>query len=435
MSIMNPKVCLLGASLGTGNMGVNALTVGTLKSFYNQYPDGELFIIDYGKKEVTYQYQDGNHAKPVQLFNIRFSKNIFLKNNIAFLIAIARLSTCIPFRSIKNKVISRNFWLQRITEVDFVAAMSGGDSFSDIYGMRRLLYVSLPQLLALIMGKKLVLLPQTIGPFKNRAAKMIARTILRRASAIYSRDREGLQVTKDLIGPSLSANKIKFCFDVGFIVDPVKPMVMNLDDLLDGENRCCYPLIGLNVSGLLFMGGYTKNNMFGLIVDYRNLIYNIIEHFITAKGAKILLVPHVFGTKENSESDSEVCESIYAELKQRHRKSLFMARGRYDQSEIKYIIGCCDFFIGSRMHACIAALSQNIPTVSIAYSRKFLGVMQTIGVADLVADPRLLNHEDIMGLIDQSYDQRASFKSQLEQIMPSVKDAVLRLFPDIFTGS
>jgi polysaccharide pyruvyl transferase WcaK-like protein len=429
----NPKICLLGASFGTSNMGVNALTAGTLKAFFERYPGGELFLLDYGKKRITYKFQMADGIVPVQLVNIRFSKKFYLKNNIAWLIAIALLVRSLPFRQIRKSVISSNYWLSRMAKADIVVSMAGGDSFSDIYGMGRLLYVSLPQLLALILGKKLVLLPQTIGPFNGTAAKMIARIILRRAAVIYSRDREGLGDTKDLIGAGYTDEKVRFCYDVGFVVDPVKPRGMDLDGLQEGGHRDL-PVVGFNVSGLLFMGGYTQNNMFRLKIDYRQLVYDVIEQLIREKGAAVLLVPHVFGTKEHAESDSAVCELIYAELKQKYQSRLYLARGSYDQGEIKYIIGSCDFFIGSRMHACIAALSQNVPTVSIAYSRKFIGVMKTIGVAELVADPRKLEQGDILSVIDRVYDQRASFQKQLEQTMPGVKKAVLQLFPEIVSA-
>jgi polysaccharide pyruvyl transferase WcaK-like protein len=122
---------------------------------------------------------------------------------------------------------------------------------------------------------------------------------------------------------------------------------------------------------------------------------------------------------------------VYASLKARYNERLLIARGEYNQSEIKHVIGLCEFFIGSRMHACIAALSQSAPTVSIAYSRKFIGVMQTIGVAELVADPRKLEKEEILGIIDNAFEQRASLKRHLEKTMPHVKETILNLFNEI----
>ena len=426
----NPTICLLGASYGTNNMGGNALTAGTLKAFYEQYPDGELFLLDYGKKGDTYDYQNGERTVPVQLVNIRFSKKFYLKNNIALLIVLVLVARCIPFRVIRRKVISKNYWLTRMAGSDVVVSMAGGDSFSDIYGLGRLFYVALPQCLALFMGKKLVLLPQTVGPFKGCLAKTMARSILRRAALIYSRDREGLGEARALIGPDYPNEKIRFCYDVGFVVDPIRPGVIDLDGLPEMGQRDS-TIVGFNVSGLLFMGGYTQNNMFGLRIDYRQLVYDVIEHLIRTRGATVLLVPHVFGTKEHNESDSSVCGLIHAELKQKYQDKLYTVQGDYDHHEIKYIIGLCDFFIGARMHACIAALSQNVPTVSIAYSRKFIGVMQTIGVAELVADPRKLEKDGILRIIDDAFEKRSVLRVHLEKTMPHVKETVLKIFKEI----
>jgi polysaccharide pyruvyl transferase WcaK-like protein len=433
MEKTTPKICLLGASFGTSNMGVSALTAGTLKAFFERYPDGELFLLDYGKKGLTYKFQTNNSIVPVQLVNIRFSKKFYLKNNIAYLLMLAMLIRCIPFKQIRKKMISKNYCMSRVAGADIIVSMAGGDSFSDIYGIERFLYVSLPQMLALILRKKLVLLPQTIGPFKSATAKAIAKLIMRRAMVVYSRDHAGIGETKNLIGPNCADGKVRFCYDVGFIVDPVRPRGMDLDGLSETAIGSS-PVVGFNVSGLLFMGGYRQNNMFRLKIDYRQLAYDVIEHLIRQKNAMVLLVPHVFGTKEHVESDSAVCELIYAELKPKYQNKLHMVRGSYDQGEIKYIIGLCDLFIGSRMHACIAALSQNIPAVAIAYSKKFIGVLKTINAEFGVADPRELEVGDILAVIDRVYDQRVSIQRQLEQSIPGVKKAVLQLFPEIMSA-
>jgi colanic acid/amylovoran biosynthesis protein len=434
MENKKPKICLLGASFGTNNMGVNALTAGTLKAFYSQYPDGKLFLLDYGKKAITYDFQMGDHIVPVELVNVRFSKKFYLKNNIALLLALAIFARCIPFPKIRKRVIAGNIWLSRIAEADIVASIAGGDSFSDIYGMGRLLYVSLPQFLALILGKKLVLLPQTIGPFQGVLGKMIARIILNNATLVYSRDHQGLDDVNNLIGSNKADKKIRFCYDVGFLVDPVKPVEKDIERFTN-LNSSKLPVIGFNVSGLLYMGGYTKNNMFGLKVDYRQLVFDVIEQLIIKTEATVLLVPHVFGSGQYSESDSAVCESIYAELRSRYPDKLYLVRGNYDQGGIKYIIGQCDFFIGSRMHACIAALSQNIPAVTIAYSDKFIGVLRTIHAEANVADPRKLTNEEILAVIDRVYEQRGRLRAELDKTMIRVKETILRLFPDIMDAA
>ncbi|ULA68468.1 MAG: PSpyruvtrans domain-containing protein [Nitrospira sp.] len=427
MENKSPTICLLGASFGTGNMGVNALAAGTLKAFIKRYSQGELFLLDYGKERATFDVGMAGEVIPVELANIRFSKKYYLKNNIALLLMLAILARLIPFQQIRKRMIARNLWLNKVANADIVVSMAGGDSFSDIYGLGRLLYVSLPQFMALALDKKMVVLPQTIGPFKSTAAKAIARTILRRAVLIYSRDHEGVAETRELIGSSDTAQKVRFCYDVGFVLDPVRPknMVSQIDNRKEEER----PVVGLNISGLLYMGGYSKNNVFGLKIDYQELISDLIDFMIGKNNAIVMLVPHVVGS--DGESDSVVCQEVYSLLRERYDERLLFASGDYNESEIKYIIGLCDFFIGSRMHACIAALSQSVPTVSIAYSRKFIGVMETIGVGELVADPRILEKEEIFRMIGDAFEQKARLRVHLEKTMPKVKETVLNLFNEI----
>ena len=159
----NLTICLLGASFGSTNMGVNALAAGTLKAFIKRYSQGELFLLDYGKEQVRFNVDMAGEIIPIQVANISFSKKFYLNNNIALLLMLALLARLIPFRRLSERMIARNFWLSRVSDADIVATMAGGDSFSDIYGLGRFLYVSLPQFLALALGKKMVVLPQTIG--------------------------------------------------------------------------------------------------------------------------------------------------------------------------------------------------------------------------------------------------------------------------------
>jgi len=428
METKNPKICLLGASFGTNNMGVNALTAGTVKSLFHRFPSAELVLLDYGKERESHALEMNGATILVELENIRFSKRIYLRNNITLLLLVALITRFVPSERLRRSLISTNPALKCLAEASIVTSLAGGDSFSDIYGIERFFYVSLPQLLALLMGKRLVLLPQTIGPFNGRIAKSVARYILSRADLIYSRDYRGLDDTRQFLGLARSSNgKIRFCFDVGFILDPVRPVDMDLQ--LGDQHGKERPVVGLNVSGLLYMGGYSRNNMFGLKLDYREFIADLIDFMIRKKNATVVLVPHVFGTR--AESDAVVCEGLYASLNERYSGRLLVATGPFNQSGIKHIIGLCDFFIGSRMHACIAALSQNIPTVSIAYSSKFVGVMQSIGVAELVADPRKLESEEILRVVNGAFENRSRLKGHLETTMPHVRATVLNLFNEI----
>ena len=419
------RLLLLGATLNTDNMGVGALTCGAVTMLW-QHQDVEVSFLDYGVHPTTSEFEDASGIVSIPLINLRFSWKALLPNNIAYLLVLSMLMRCMS-RSACRRVVASNPWLKAIVEADAAFAISGGDSFSDIYGMGRLLYVALPQVLLVMLGKKLSLLPQTIGPFNRPVSRALARFVMHRAQTIYSRDKEGMLEARKLLGLRDDDPKVRFCYDLGFLVEPRKPRRLDLGGLEHGVR--IRPLVGLNVSGLLLMGGYERNNAFGLSIDYHRLIGTLISFFIEEKGADVLLVPHVFGTEE--ESDTAAVNTIFEATGPEYSGRLFRVGGIYDQNEIKDIIGGCDFFIGARMHACIAALSQSIPAVAIAYSRKFIGVLESIGMESLVADPRHLDAEDILRLVDTSFTQRSKIRSQLQATMPTVKRALLDVSGDL----
>ena len=235
---------------------------------------------------------------------------------------------------------------------------------------------------------------------------------------------EGVATIGNLLGSETGGGTARFCYDMGFVIGARRPASVIFDGL-DLEARGPGLLVGVNVSGLLLIGGYDRKNMFGLSIDYRNLIQDVIHMLIDERGATVLLVPHVFG--DHLESDERAVESVYEQLHASHGDRLACVRGDYDQHEIKYIIGACDFFVGSRMHACIAALSQGIPAFGIAYSEKFRGVFESVGVGHLVADPRHFDESSVLELLRVRLNERHDVQNHLREVMPGVRRTVLAL--------
>jgi len=423
--IMN--VCILGITFDTGNMGVSALAEGIVQSILKCNPNSDITFLNYGinNGEIDFDYND----KQIRITkaNMRFSKKIYLNNNIARLMLLALLVRLIPIKKYKERLVNRNYYLSVINKADIVASIAGGDSFSDIYGVGRFYYVTLPQILCIILGKDIVQLPQTYGPFNKTITKIITKFILKNSCAIYSRDYQGVQQIKELLNNKNIESKVMFSYDVGFIVEPKHPNKIDIDNLSTMKEE--KELVGLNVSGLLYMGGYSRQNMFKFIIDYKELIKILIETIIDKWKANVILVPHVFGEANlNLESDEAICGQIYESYKGIYDKKIFYPKGKYNHREIKYIIGKCDFFLGSRMHACIAAISQNIPTVPIAYSKKFIGVMETVGMNPYIADPRVMKIDKILQVVETAWKKKEEIRGKLEIIIPQVKEEVCKLF-------
>ena len=426
----NIKVCLLGASLDTGNLGVSALAESSIKIILNRWPNAEITLVGGGYEPQQSHLVLMGKQVTVEILPIRYSKNIFLPYHFLRFALYGLLAKLMPRSWFKACFAGRSRYFKILNEADIVVDITAGDSFSDIYGMGRLFRGFLHKWLVIFLGKELVLLPQTYGPFKRRLARAMARYILKHADLIYARDHEGVEYAKQLLNTHTQNGRIRFAPDIAFVLDARKPRNIDVGSLEDVRTKDSV-VVGLNISGLLFNGGYTRANMFGLKTDYRELVFRVVDLLMENEKLLVLLVPHVFTPSGNVESDPEACRQVYGKMQAKYPNRIFSVQGTYDQSEIKYLIGRCDFFIGSRMHSCIAAMSQGIPAIGLAYSKKFQGVFRSVGAEQSVIDMRQLDSEEILRAVTESLQRRQVISERLGQAVPEVRDMISSILRDV----
>jgi len=274
---------------------------------------------------------------------------------------------------------------------DIVIDIGAGDSFTDIYGRKRLIVLFLMKYLTFLARRPLVLAPQTIGPFNKKISKFLAGNSIRRASIIATRDQlstlcmQELGVKKHIIEASDVALQL-----------PYTPAPK--------QDNASPVKVGINISGLLLRGGYTGKNMFGLQMDYRQLIHRIAEKFVNhSDNCELHFVPHVITSVEGElEDDFSACQEMAQAF-----PTACVAPAFTSPSEAKSYISGLDFFMGARMHSCIAAFSSGVPVVPMAYSRKFEGLFGSLGY-DYTVDCTSDEPDDIIDNIMKAYEDRAN---------------------------
>ncbi len=424
------KFIVVGASLDTGNLGVSALLASTVQCIWRAFPEARIRLLDgvRNPEPQVVQLADGQ-AVEIDRVGVRCNKTIWCQNHLLRLLGSAAFAKLLPV-SWRRKWLRRNPYLNAIFSASTVMDITGGDSFSDIYGLSRLARGWLRKKLVLLCGANLILLPQTYGPFRRPVARAMARGILSRATKVFSRDTESLEEIKRLMNGRPRPVESQFCPDVAFVLDPVR-QESEQTRMIEHLKAEKLQVVGLNISGLLYNGGHTGNNEFGLRVDYRSLVKKIVSMFAGGEDCRVLLVPHVIPKDFAVENDLAVCEEVWRTLSLSEQGKVIVLDGKYDQSEVKYLIGLCDFFMGARMHSTIAALSQCLPAVGMAYSKKFAGVFQTAGVAEFVIDMRQMDEAQILDRIQELYQIRESARRKLMEIMPGMQKKVMSLFDAI----
>ena len=245
---------------------------------------------------------------------------------------------------------------------DLVIDIGAGDSFTDIYGTRRLRRMFVLKFLTHLARTPLVVAPQTIGPFTRVRTKFLARLSLRLSAVVATRDAMSTAALRDLgvRGAVIEAS------DVALRLPYDPPATRVPGGLVQ---------VGINVSGLLMGGGYTGKNEFGIALDYPALMRDLIRHF-QGVGAQVHLVPHVIvrGGRMVGEDDARASQVLASEF-----PGTILAPAFDTPPQAKTYIAGMDFFMGARMHACIAAFSAGVPVIPMAYSRKFEGLFGSIG--------------------------------------------------------
>ena len=283
--------------------------------------------------------------------------------------------------------------LSALRSCDLVIDIGGGDSFADIYGVRRARWMLFSKMMTLALGRPLILAPQTIGPFNKPWMRRWSSRVMDRVRLTVTRDALSTAYLDEIgcTGPRLEASDVALRLPY----DPPAPRAP------DGKVR-----VGLNVSGLLFNGGYSRANQFGLKSDYPALIRGLIEDMLARPEVELHFVGHVISERLEVEDDQRVCEALAAEYPGTKVAPAF----RHPSAAKSYIAGM-DFFMGARMHACIAAFSSGVPVLPMAYSRKFEGLFGTLGYRAL-ADCKADDAATIRAKAADAYENRAALKAQ-----------------------
>ena len=86
------------------------------------------------------------------------------------------------------------------------------------------------------------------------------------------------------------------------------------------------------------------------------------------------------------------------------------------------------------MHSCIAALSQGIPAVGVAYSKKFAGVFDSVGAAGWVVDGRELAAEQGVAKAMEIYRRREALREPLAEKVREAQATLYRTFQELFSS-
>ena len=421
------------------------------------FPDAELISTIQFPKEMATQFQIKSVSK-LQPSHRVFSLWSVINSSLDLLLVfsmrfLTNVSGWRGFMSLRNPLLMRRK-LCAYNEADFVIHL-GLDHFSDNGGFITVFEHSKEIIIASLMNKPIVLFAQSPGPFQGKLSSWLARKAMFCADLVIVREDVSLQILNE----AGIKNRIKVTADPAFLLSPSSTARINSIFKKEIGSNC---IAGVNGTVGLVVSGYNtlslspnKSWIFSLINELYSTILFILPDILVDKylrvskkifdyftyteatscspeivqlidllienfDVNVLLIPHARGG--SMIKDVEVLEGYQQVVK--YKEKVKVIRGDYSPDEIKGIIGRCDLLISTKMHACIAAISQGIPTIAIAWSHKYRGIMRSVGQEEYVVS-NSIETQEIIQKVKKAWDLRINIRSELLEKVVYLKDQAL----------
>lgn len=255
-------------------------------------------------------------------------------------------------------------------QADIVVSLCGEDYFSDNWPLSLCKFADIQYSFFKKQGIPNVIMAQTFGPFTRNYSRLLAEKHLAQAALVTARDDVSFDnVTEDL-GITGHVHRTG---DLAFLMEPDE---WNKVEQRHTELRLLHfadtQWVGVSISRLFARSVFhtffsQSKRVEAFFVQFAAGLDSILDQ---NDDIRILFTPHV---TEKGNDDRDADQEVIQRMKLSNR--IVALRDEYAAPEIKAVIGRCDAFIGCRMHALIAAVSQTVPTLPLAYSPKTMDVI------------------------------------------------------------
>lgn len=328
---------------------------------------------------------------PVSHVGLRFSPKWWLAQSNA------RLGTHLPAHTRDLRKASK----------DVTCALQlGGDNYSLDYG-RPWDYISIDQWLVK-HRVPVVLWGASVGPFDTDPSfAHLIHEHLKSLAGIFVRE----TASRDYLAKHGITANVHLVADPAFCMAEVPPPAPLIDALvMEG-------MIGINISPLVARFSQVSGNL----PAWREQAADMIVAVADRLGKPLLLVPHVQAPSP-AEDDFTFMAELGAMVRPRITVPLKVVPDGLGAAQLKWLIARCTVFAGARTHATIAALSSGVPTLSLSYSIKAVGINQDIfGHQHFCRSVKSISAGEFAKAIDEMLCNADQVRCYLTHKLPDIK--------------
>lgn len=284
------------------------------------------------------------------------------------------------------------------------ALQLGGDNYSLDYG-RPWDYIAVDRYLQK-RGVPVFIWGASVGPFdKDAEFAPIIHAHLKTLDGIFVRETE----TQAYLARHDITQNVHLVADPAFVMQKTPP-APEVQALVSDQT------VGINISPLVarFAGASGVD-------AWREKAAEMVIACGQRTKRPLLLIPHVASPKPD-EDDYTFLESVRQKVGDGAgvRVDIVPALGA---AELKWIIGRCAAFAGARTHSTIAALSSKVPTLSLSYSVKAIGINQDIfGHQEFCQSVKTIEPPQFAQIMGRMVEDGDGIRAHLDARIPEIQE-------------
>lgn len=423
------KICIIGLTSGGAvgsyetQLGNVAILIPMIKMLKKYIPDAEI--------STAIQLTD-NFCTTHGINKIPLSKTLLPRfdGGRVLLISFFDLFRASLWRFFRNllhlnfQILIRGRKLERFSNSDVILDFNGDIFPSDVH-FSRVLIQTLEILTIRQLGVPIIEFVSSPGPFNTRFTRVISKLMFNGISVFTNREPISSERLKQI---GIKKTPIVNTACPAFLLEPaseerVKEIL--LQENIDTKNR---PLIGITLAGYNLISQRTWGTPMNF--DDLSLFVPMINYLLDDLDANVFLLPHVYRMNPYTYAgehingpDQDILLHLYKMVNgDKYNGRLRLVEGKYTASEAKGVIGQCDLYISGRLHAGVAALSQGIPTIMLAYGHKHRGFASLVHQEKYVfegTDP-----EELVSTVEDAWMNRMEITKVIKDRMIRVRELV-----------
>jgi len=395
------------------NLGDDGIMYETLKALRSEYPGATITIA--ANIPDSWRKYDGVHIVGSITTWVVSRKNdewhwrkAMLLPYIGFLMFTAMLYRLFHLRLLFGHSEQRKL-LRAYYDADLVLSCGGGNFYAHQPTSPSFVWSLLTLTFAHWLGKRIVLLPQSIGPIEGIFQRFLARFVFNRVTRILLREYYSLLLLK----------KLKVNVPVFVLPDLAfgSSLISSDDHILTVQSDGAVHIGVTVIDRAAQKKGFINQQI------YEDALVSLLVRLNREYAVHIYFFVQCYGPTRDQD-DRYSTRRVYDRVRQQ-TADVSLLDSFKSAAEIRTAYKYMDCVIGSRMHTGVFALSVAVPVVLVAYQPKAFGIMQMFELEQYCCSIEQVTEKELSKLVYEVLDNRQELSLHIAQHLALVQKQLL----------